>query len=106
MNRQLYWVAIRGPLVDEATMRRAVVVIGAPGGQALWLFGEDPNDSKAIGPMIGPSNYEFLIGYQSRAAQQAGIAKLLHAPIDEARAEVRRTFREETVILGKGWYQQ
>jgi len=91
VNRELYWVAVRGaavpswPLpVDEARMRDTVVVVGrGPSEQTLWLFrpidgSYDTDDTFGI----GPSNYEFLIGYQTLAAQQAALARLLYAKRD------------------------
>jgi hypothetical protein len=46
----------------------------------------------------GGNNYECLIGYRTPEAQQTGQTILLMGTIRQARAEVRRAMREETVI--------
>ena len=73
----------------------AVHVWELPGEQTVWSIG-DPE------PLPGlTSNYEVLIGYKTAAAQRAAVRKLLHSPIQKARAEYLRALLQETVIWGR-----
>ena len=102
---ELYWVAIRGAAVPswpypvkEDVMRRAVVIVGrSPGETTSWLL---PGTHATVSSER-QSNYDYLIGYHSLADQKAGITKLLHGTLAEARAEVVRATRQGTIIFGQ-----
>jgi hypothetical protein len=103
-SKKLYWIAIRGSAVPHwpipvtaDQMRDSAVHVGElPGEATVWSIG----DSGRLPGLTG--NYDVLIGYNTAAAQQGAVRKLLHAPIKEARAEYRRALVQEAVIWPGG----
>jgi hypothetical protein len=98
---EFYWVAICGARVPSCAfpvtlsrMQRATVVVGnSSADQTIW-------DIDGATPLT--SNYDFLIGYRAPQAQAAAVRTFLDAPIETARAELRRALRHETVISRSG----
>jgi hypothetical protein len=94
---EFYWVAICGSRVPSCAfpvtlsrMQRATVVVGdTPGHQTIW-------DIDAVTPLT--SNFDFLIGYRTPQEQAAAVRTFLDAPIETARAELRRPLQRGPVI--------
>ena len=96
-----FWLAIRGaavPCLDSAMTfeqaRAMVVHVGTtPSEQTFWVVsGETPD-------MGLRSNYDVLIGFETRQAMLRAQATILTAPIEVAHAEVRRLLAAENVAI-------
>jgi hypothetical protein len=107
LHEPLYWIAIHGPAVPSwplptpaAMMRKATVWVGERGEQTLWLFPGSCTAAEGMTPELPElqSNYDVLIGYRTRKQQIAAVSLLLTAPIEMARAEVRRAAAAGSVI--------